>query len=136
MKEEKTLYKHSNDASRGPAERLDQVELLRPSQATFSTLADELRMRRLGAQMAFAARASWSRVTAARFSVAVSRLKHMLPTLPYAYGALEPAISGEIMQLHHEKHHATYVNNLNAAEEQLKECSEWGPCDGVQSTML
>ncbi|PHH65621.1 hypothetical protein CDD82_1656 [Ophiocordyceps australis] len=38
-----------------------------------------------------------------------------LPNLPYAYNALEPAISAQIMQLHHSKHHAAYVSNLNAA---------------------
>lgn len=47
--------------------------------------------------------------------------KHSLPDLPYDYRALEPVISAEIMQLHHSKHHATYVNNLNVAEEKLKE---------------
>merc|ERR1712058_99302 len=47
--------------------------------------------------------------------------KHTLPDLPYAYNALEPVISAEIMQLHHSKHHATYVNNLNVAEEKLAE---------------
>ena len=50
-----------------------------------------------------------------------SRLKHTLPDLPYDYNALEPYISAEIMQLHHQKHHATYVNNLNIAEEKLQE---------------
>ncbi|KAH6910704.1 manganese superoxide dismutase [Coprinopsis sp. MPI-PUGE-AT-0042] len=40
-----------------------------------------------------------------------------LPPLPYAYDALEPHISKEIMELHHQKHHQTYVNGLNAAEE-------------------
>ncbi|XP_010023205.1 PREDICTED: superoxide dismutase [Mn], mitochondrial isoform X2 [Nestor notabilis] len=50
-----------------------------------------------------------------------SRQKHTLPDLPYDYGALQPHISAEIMQLHHSKHHATYVNNLNVAEEKYKE---------------
>ncbi|TEB25557.1 Mn superoxide dismutase [Coprinellus micaceus] len=40
-----------------------------------------------------------------------------LPPLPYPYNALEPYISEEIMTLHHQKHHQTYVNGLNAAEE-------------------
>ncbi|KAJ3746388.1 Mn superoxide dismutase [Lentinula detonsa] len=44
-------------------------------------------------------------------------LLHTLPDLPYAYNALEPFISEEIMTLHHKKHHQTYVNGLNAAEE-------------------
>lgn len=43
--------------------------------------------------------------------------KYTLPDLPYDYSALEPVISGEIMQLHHTKHHGGYVNNLNAALE-------------------
>ncbi|KAG9223125.1 hypothetical protein PLEOSDRAFT_1095940 [Pleurotus ostreatus PC15] len=43
-------------------------------------------------------------------------MAHTLPPLPYAYDALEPYISKEIMTLHHTKHHQTYVNSLNAAE--------------------
>ncbi|KZT36104.1 manganese superoxide dismutase [Sistotremastrum suecicum HHB10207 ss-3] len=43
-------------------------------------------------------------------------MAHTLPPLPYAYNALEPYISSEIMTLHHTKHHQTYVNALNAAE--------------------
>ena len=38
-----------------------------------------------------------------------------LPPLPYAYDALEPYIDAETMHLHHDKHHAAYVNNLNVA---------------------
>ncbi|KAG6846173.1 hypothetical protein H0H93_015602 [Arthromyces matolae] len=43
-------------------------------------------------------------------------MSHTLPDLPYAYDALEPYISRQIMELHHKKHHQTYVNALNAAE--------------------
>ena len=43
--------------------------------------------------------------------------KHEVPPLPYAYNALEPYISEEIMMLHHDKHHVAYVDNLNAALE-------------------
>ncbi|CAL9048289.1 superoxide dismutase [Mn], mitochondrial [Musa acuminata AAA Group] len=42
-----------------------------------------------------------------------------LPDLEYDYGALEPAISGEIMRLHHQKHHKAYVSNYNDALEKL-----------------
>jgi Fe-Mn family superoxide dismutase len=38
-----------------------------------------------------------------------------LPDLPYAYDALEPNIDEETMRIHHDKHHAAYVNNLNTA---------------------
>ncbi len=44
-----------------------------------------------------------------------------LPDLPYDYSALEPHISGAIMELHHDKHHATYVKGVNTALEQLDE---------------
>lgn len=53
--------------------------------------------------------------------ILASRQKHSLPDLPYDYGALEPYISAEIMQLHHSKHHATYVNNLNVTQEKYQE---------------
>jgi superoxide dismutase, Fe-Mn family len=44
-------------------------------------------------------------------------IKFKLPELPYDYKALEPVISAEIMQLHHQKHHNGYVTNLNTALE-------------------
>ena len=61
-----------------------------------------------------------------RITPALVRRKHTLPSLPYGYKDLEPVISAEIMELHHSKHHATYVNNLNTAEDQLKEYVERG----------
>lgn len=51
---------------------------------------------------------------------------YTLPDLDYDYGALEPHISGEIMQLHHDKHHAAYVAGANAALEQLAEARATG----------
>jgi Fe-Mn family superoxide dismutase len=47
--------------------------------------------------------------------------QYVLPNLPYDYNALEPHISGKIMELHHGKHHAGYVKNANAVLEQLDE---------------
>ena len=51
---------------------------------------------------------------------------YTLPELPYDYAALEPHISGKIMELHHDKHHATYVAGANQALEQLAEAREDG----------
>ena len=42
-------------------------------------------------------------------------MAYELPALPYAYDALAPTISQETMELHHDKHHATYVTNVNNA---------------------
>jgi len=47
--------------------------------------------------------------------------EYTLPDLPYDYGALEPHISGQIMELHHSKHHQTYVKGANTALEKLEE---------------
>jgi Fe-Mn family superoxide dismutase len=49
---------------------------------------------------------------------------HTLPELPYAYNALEPYISEEIMKLHHDKHHRAYVEGLNKAELNLKKARD------------
>jgi Fe-Mn family superoxide dismutase len=44
-------------------------------------------------------------------------MPHELPPLPYAYNALEPHIDEQTMRIHHDKHHAAYVNTLNTALE-------------------
>ena len=61
-------------------------------------------------------------------SVSRVRTRHAqkLPDLPYDYSALEPVISGEIMELHHAKHHATYVANFNNAAGDLEAADEAG----------
>lgn len=49
---------------------------------------------------------------------------YQLPPLPYDFGALEPVINAEIMNLHYSKHHQAYVNNLNKALEQCYEAEQ------------
>ncbi|WP_018025008.1 superoxide dismutase [Corynebacterium ulceribovis] len=54
-----------------------------------------------------------------------------LPQLAYAYDALEPHISAEIMELHHTKHHQNYVNGANAALDKLEAARKDGSIAGV-----
>ena len=49
---------------------------------------------------------------------------YTLPDLPYDHSALEPQISGKIMELHHGKHYAAYVKNANSVLEQLDEARQ------------
>ena len=51
-------------------------------------------------------------------------MKHELPKLKYEYNALEPHIDEMTMNIHHSKHHAAYVNNLNSALEKYPELQE------------
>ena len=63
---------------------------------------------------------------------------YTLPDLPYDYGALEPHISGEIMQLHHDKHHNTYVTALNEVLEKLaaaRDGGDFGAIVGMEKTL-
>jgi superoxide dismutase, Fe-Mn family len=52
--------------------------------------------------------------------------QHTLPPLPYDYDALEPYISKEIMRLHHDKHHKSYVDGLNKAEKMMEKARDTG----------
>jgi Fe-Mn family superoxide dismutase len=63
--------------------------------------------------------------------------RYTLPDLPYDYGALEPAITGEILELHHGKHHATYVKGANDTLDRIAEARdkrEFGGLVGLEKT--
>jgi Fe-Mn family superoxide dismutase len=60
-------------------------------------------------------------------------MAHELPPLPYPANALEAAIDEQTMLIHHDKHHATYVNNLNAALEKHPELQDKSPLELIQS---
>ncbi|TDC58181.1 superoxide dismutase [Actinomadura sp. KC345] len=62
---------------------------------------------------------------------------YVLPDLPYDYAALEPAITGEILELHHSKHHAAYVKGANDTLEKLAEArdkEQFGGLVGLEKT--
>ncbi|WP_011608621.1 superoxide dismutase [Mn] [Histophilus somni] len=61
-------------------------------------------------------------------------MAYTLPELGYAYDALEPHFDAQTMELHHSKHHQTYVNNANAALETLPEFTDL--CPGQLITKL
>jgi Fe-Mn family superoxide dismutase len=63
---------------------------------------------------------------------------YTLPDLPYDYGALAPHIAPEIMELHHSKHHNTYVTALNQTLEKLaaaREADDYGSIVGLERTL-
>ena len=60
-------------------------------------------------------------------------MPHSLPALPYDFAALEPHIDTQTMQIHHGKHHAAYVNNLNAALEKHPELAGKSADDLIKS---
>jgi len=62
---------------------------------------------------------------------------YTLPDLPYDYGALAPVIAGEIMELHHDKHHAAYVKGANDTLDRLAEARDennYGGLVGLEKT--
>lgn len=64
--------------------------------------------------------------------------EYTLPDLPYDYAALEPHISGRIMQLHHDTHHQAYVTGANTTLEQLadaREAGSFGALNGLQRSL-
>lgn len=60
-------------------------------------------------------------------------MPYELPPLPYEYNALEPFLSEETLHLHHDKHHAAYVNGLNEAEEKLAKAQESGDFSAIRA---
>ena len=64
-------------------------------------------------------------------------MTYTLPPLSYEYGALEPYLSAKILELHHDRHHATYVKGLNTSIEQLAEArdnGDFGAIVGLEKT--
>lgn len=64
--------------------------------------------------------------------------QYTLPDLPYDYGALEPYTSGQILELHHDKHHAAYVKGANETLDKLataREKNEFGAIMGLEKTL-
>ncbi|MBC7297847.1 MAG: superoxide dismutase, partial [Demequina sp.] len=63
---------------------------------------------------------------------------YTLPDLDYDYGALAPSIAGEIMELHHSKHHAAYVAGANTALEKMAEARDadnFGAIAGLEKAL-
>ena len=64
--------------------------------------------------------------------------EYTLPDLPYDYAALEPYVSGQIMELHHDKHHAAYVTGANQTLEKLagaRDKDDFGAMVGLEKTL-
>ncbi len=64
--------------------------------------------------------------------------QYSLPDLPYDYAALEPHYSGQIVELHHDKHHAAYVAGANTTLDKLSEArdkADFGAIVGLEKTL-
>ncbi|CAI1977595.1 MAG: superoxide dismutase [Mn] [Serratia proteamaculans] len=59
-------------------------------------------------------------------------MSYSLPSLPYAYDALEPHFDKQTMEIHHTKHHQTYVNNANTVLEAYPELAQYGVEELIQ----
>jgi len=71
------------------------------------------------------------------FAIVGIMSNYSLPDLPYDYAALEPAITGEILELHHAKHHAAYVKGANDTLDRLAEArdkEQFGGLVGLEKT--
>ncbi len=64
----------------------------------------------------------------------VEKKKYVLPALPYAGNALEPHITEAQLVLHHDKHHAAYVNGANAILERLEKARDSGSDVDMKAT--
>lgn len=112
-------------AERSGEVEVDENRLLRitflpfPSHLYQSQTISQATMIRTALARSTLAAAAPATTSTGRLAPALLRSKHTLPKLPYEYDALEPHISSQIMEIHHGKHHNTYVTNLNAAEETL-----------------
>lgn len=63
-------------------------------------------------------------------------MEYKLPELPYAYNALEPWMDEATLKLHHDKHHAAYVNGFNAAQKKLEEARAKGDFAAIRALSL
>jgi Fe-Mn family superoxide dismutase len=66
-------------------------------------------------------------------STSSTAMAYELPTLPYAYDALEPGIAGDVLRIHHDKHHAGYVKGLNATLEKLAAARSSGDMGSIKA---
>lgn len=119
------MWPASEQTIKGP----DALPLLQPRPRGRSLALE--RTARVSASVCVCSLSSTSRKLVPALGSLGSRQKHSLPDLPYDYGDLQPYIDAQIMQLHHSKHHAAYVNNLNVTEEKYQEALEKGRCQAA-----
>jgi Fe-Mn family superoxide dismutase len=87
-------------------------------------------------QGAFGGQATEAPSTLTAWQGAFENGTYQLPALPYAYNALEPLYSEQTLRLHHNKHHAAYVNGLNAALQKLDAARKANDYSAIQSLSL